>query len=146
MIENQISRGGYIEAVGRRKTAIARVRISKLAKGITINKKPLEEYFSTPDLIKTVKQPFNEGEFHNELGVTVVVKGGGVAAQAEAVRHGLTRAFVSYNPEIQETLQRPRIPHQRSAQKRAKKVWVKEGTPCTAVEQAVISYKVATLE
>lgn len=99
MAENYIERGGYIEAVGRRKTAVARVRISKLNKGVTVNKKPAEKYFKINELIKTVTQPLNENEQYKEIGATVIVKGGGATAQAEATRHGLTRALVEYNPE-----------------------------------------------
>ena len=99
MVKNRIEYGGYIEAVGRRKNAVARVRVSKLTKGVTVNEKKAEHYFPTPDLLKKVMQPFNENDFYNDIGVTVVVKGGGIAAQAEAVRHGITRAFVIHNPE-----------------------------------------------
>ena len=99
MAENNIERGGYIAATGRRKRAVARVRISKLNKGVTVNKKPLEQYFGSNELIKTVMQPFQDSELYKELGATIVVKGGGTTAQAEAIRHGLTRACVEYNPE-----------------------------------------------
>ena len=99
-LENQIERGGYIETVGRRKTAVARVRISKLAKGVTVNGKPIEEYLPTQELIKTALRPFHEKEEYKELfGATVIIKGGGSSAQAEAIRHALTRAFVAYQPE-----------------------------------------------
>ena len=100
MIENYIERGGYIETVGRRKTAVARVRLSKVEKGVTVNGKPLEQYLPTADLAKVALRPFHEKEdFQKTLGATVVVKGGGLSAQAEAIRHALTRAFVAYAPE-----------------------------------------------
>ena len=100
IVENQIERGGYLETVGRRKTAVARVRISKLAKGVVVNGKPIEQYLPTQELVKTALQPFHEKEGYKELfGATVVVKGGGSSAQAEAIRHALTRAFVAYEPE-----------------------------------------------
>ncbi|MCY4576890.1 MAG: 30S ribosomal protein S9 [Candidatus Kaiserbacteria bacterium] len=99
MLENQIERGGYIETVGRRKTAVARVRISKLARGIVVNGKPIEQYLPTQELVKTAMQPFHEKEAYKEfLGATVIVKGGGSSAQAEAIRHALTRAFVAHEP------------------------------------------------
>lgn len=96
-MKHKVDTGGYAEAVGRRKTATARVRISKLVQGVVINGKKIEEYFPTKELVKVALAPFNEGEMYKEFGVTVVVKGGGSSAQAEAVRHGLTRAFVMYN-------------------------------------------------
>lgn len=97
MLENHIERGGYIESVGRRKTAVARVRLSKLAKGVVVNGKPIEKYLPTQELVQTALRPFHEKE-SKELGATIVVKGGGSSAQAGAIRHALTRAFVSYNP------------------------------------------------
>ena len=99
MAENQIERGGYIEAVGRRKNAVARVRISKLNKKFMVNGKAIEEYLPVPALLKMALQPMNEKEQYKEFGVTVVVKGGGISSHAEAIRHGLTRALVAYNPE-----------------------------------------------
>lgn len=100
MLDNQIERGGYIETVGRRKTAVARVRVSKLTKGVVVNGKPIEKYLPTQELVKTALQPFHEKEAHKELlGATVIVKGGGSSAQAEAIRHALTRAFVAHEPE-----------------------------------------------
>ena len=99
MQENLIERGGYIEAVGRRKTAVARVRISKLNKGVTVNGRPLEKYFPTAALRKTALKPFEDTDLYKDMGATVVVKGGGITSHADAIRHGLTRAFVAYNPE-----------------------------------------------
>ena len=99
MARNHIERGGYIETTGRRKTSVARVRISKVAKGVVINDRPLETYLPTADLARIVMSPFKENEVYAELGATVVVKGGGVVAQAEAIRHGITRALVDFLPE-----------------------------------------------
>ena len=98
-LQNQIERGGYIETVGRRKTAVARVRISKLTKEINVNGKQIEEYLPTQELIKTALEPFHQKEEYKKLfGATVIIKGGGSSAQAEAIRHALTRAFVKYEP------------------------------------------------
>ena len=100
MLNNYIERGGYIETVGRRKTAVARARVSKLAKGVVVNGRPIEQYLPTQELIKTALQPFHEKEAYKDLfGATIVIKGGGSSAQAEAIRHALTRAFVTYDPE-----------------------------------------------
>ncbi len=99
MAENQIQRGGYIEAVGRRKTAVARVRVSKIVKGVTVNGRPIEQYLPTVELITKALQPLREKDEYQELGATVVVKGGGIASHAEAIRHGLTRVLVAHNPE-----------------------------------------------
>ncbi len=91
-----IEQGGYIEAIGRRKTAVARVRIMKTGKkGILVNKKDINEFFPTKEHVKTVITPFSESD--SEFNVTVLVKGGGVSAQAEAIRHGITRALVIFD-------------------------------------------------
>ena len=98
MSTKHIDNGGYIEAVGRRKTAAARVRIYKNKSGCTVNGKDIKEFFATPDLVKTALAPMNEKESYGDIGITVVVRGGGSSAQAEAIRHGLTRAFVEFTP------------------------------------------------
>lgn len=81
----------YIEAVGRRKTATARVRITPAAKNkVVVNGKKMEEYLSTTTLQGTVNAAL-EGE---KFEVSAKVMGGGVAAQAEAIRHGISRALI----------------------------------------------------
>jgi len=87
----------YIEAIGRRKTSVARVRITPASKtSFTINDRELESYFPTKTLQRTVAEAITEeaGKFN----VTVKLNGGGVASQAEALRHGLSRALVALDP------------------------------------------------
>jgi len=89
----------YIETIGRRKTSTARVRITEASKqAFLINEKDLATYFPTDELQKIVSDPFvvAEGE---KYSVTVKVKGGGIHSQAEAVRHGISRALVKVNEE-----------------------------------------------
>lgn len=82
----------YIETVGRRKTASARVRIVAGAKqGITINGKDANDYFTIPEHQHMVRAPLAMSD--EKFVVTAIVNGGGVAAQAEAVRHGIARAI-----------------------------------------------------
>lgn len=89
----------YIEAVGRRKTSVARVRITPASKiSISVNGKELDKYFSTPVLRKTVLSAFDN--LIDKFAVTVKLKGGGVSSQAEAVRHGLSRALSLYDPNL----------------------------------------------
>lgn len=93
----------YIEAVGRRKTSVARVRITPASKiSITINDKALEKYFPTPTLKNTVLSAFDgiEGKF----AVTAKLNGGGISSQAEALRHGLSRALIIFNPHLRGAL------------------------------------------
>lgn len=85
----------YIEAVGRRKTSIARVRLIKASKrSLTVNDKPLEEYFPTATLQRSVLSPLIDEGIDRVYTVTVKVTGGGIASQAIAVRHGISRALV----------------------------------------------------
>lgn len=94
-----MTKDGYIEAVGRRKTSVARVRITPASKNsISINSKEFEVYFPTPVLRKTVLSVFDYiGE---KFSVTAKLNGGGISSQAEAMRHGLTRALVSFDPNL----------------------------------------------
>jgi small subunit ribosomal protein S9 len=92
----------YIEAVGRRKTSVARVRLYPSTKStFSINEKDLENYFTSEDMQNTVKQPFVE--LPNKFKVTAHVNGGGIHSQSEAVRHGIARALVAG----EEGLRRP---------------------------------------
>lgn len=93
----------YTEAVGRRKTATARVRISP-AKGASmiINGKPAERYFPLPLLLKTAYAPMQA--LNAAYSVSVKVSGGGIKAQSEAVRHGLSRAIAKLAPENRKEL------------------------------------------
>lgn len=97
MAENHLDRGGYLEAVGRRKNAVARVRLSKLEKKTTVNGRNIEDYFPTPYLTQIALRPKGERETFADLHATITVKGGGISAQAQAVSHGLTRALVRYD-------------------------------------------------
>ena len=85
----------YIEAVGRRKTAIARVRITPSTKtSFVVNDKDVKEYFVTEDLQSIAQEALSKSEIAEKFTVTVQVMGGGIHAQAEAVRHGLSRTLV----------------------------------------------------
>ncbi len=96
----------YIETVGRRKTAVARVRIFKATGGnkFEINAKKLEDYFPTDSQRADVLDPIKKCELSDQFDVTVVVKGGGSESQAEAIRHGIARALVEFDPELRKTL------------------------------------------
>ena len=88
----------YIEAVGRRKTSTARVRISESAKAsFLVNGKDAKEYFKTQDQKRLILDPMVKGlpAGSAKWSVEVHVNGGGIHSQAEAIRHGLSRALVS---------------------------------------------------
>lgn len=97
----------YIEAVGRRKTAIARVRIQPSAKGsFMVNDKDVKEYFTTNDLQVLAQEALSKSEIGEKFAVTVRVVGGGIHAQAEAIRHGLARTLVERDTEVKNTLKK----------------------------------------
>jgi len=91
----------YIEEIGRRKTATARVRIFPKSGQIEnlINGKPLEKYFPSKELQNTIFSPFGKLDCVGEFEFTVIVKGGGVTSQADAVRHGIAKALTTHDPE-----------------------------------------------
>jgi len=96
----------YFEAVGRRKNAIARVRISPGSdNNYVINDKKLEEYFLTDELQHTVHQALTKSG-GAKFSVSTVLKGGGSKAQAEAMRLGLARALISFDEELRGELKR----------------------------------------
>ncbi len=95
----------YFEAVGRRKTSVARVRISPSTKNhIVINEKDLEKYFPTDDMRNTAIQPLNDMD--SKFKVTAKIYGGGIHSQSEALRHGIARALVEHKGELRKTLKR----------------------------------------
>lgn len=127
----------YIETVGRRKTATARVRITPSSKmSYSVNEKPLADYFKTLELQKVITDVFTKGKIEDKFTVTAVVTGGGFAGQAEAVRHGVSRALVELNQEVKGDLKKlgylkrdPRSKERRKAgmagKARKKKQWSK---------------------
>jgi len=95
-----------INAVGRRKAAIARVYVSEGNGEITINKRKLEEYFPSPILQFIVKQPLNTLEAAEKYNIKVNLIGGGYKGQAEALRLAIARALVKINPEDKSALRK----------------------------------------
>lgn len=99
-------KGQYFYSAGKRKTAIARVKIYESGSGaVVVNGKDMKEYF-TADHRENALSPFvltdNKGKFDMEA----YVEGGGKAAQAEAIRHGISRALIIFNPDLRTTLKR----------------------------------------
>lgn len=104
--EKMAKPGKYFAAIGRRKTAIARVRLIPSEKQIIINGKDIKKYFPTQDLHIIVKAPLDMMGVLENFGVTAITKGGGIHAQAEAIRHGISRALVSFDPEFRKRLKK----------------------------------------
>ena len=93
-------------ATGRRKTAIARTWIKPGSGEIVINNRPVEEYFPIEIIRADMIQPFKITNTVGSYDVKATVVGGGIAGQADAVRHGITRALVAINPDFRITLKR----------------------------------------
>jgi len=97
----------YFEGTGRRKTSVARVRLyTKGDKDVTVNGGDFKKYFITQTLQTTVLDSLEKMKSLGRFKVTVVVKGGGISSQAEAVRHGIARALVVFNPDYRKRLRK----------------------------------------
>lgn len=100
----------YYRAIGRRKTATAVVRLKKAAKtSYSINGKDFTEYFPTAELKKIVTGAFETATPSEKFEIIVTTKGGGSHAQAEAVRHGISRALVLFDAELRGTLKKAKM-------------------------------------
>ena len=93
--------------VGRRKTAIARARLVPAARtAVTVNTKDANAYFPTQALQVTALEPFLKVTLPSQFAVSVKVTGGGIAGQAVAVRHAISRALVEYQGDLRTTLKK----------------------------------------
>jgi small subunit ribosomal protein S9 len=91
---------------GKRKSSVARVRIAAGGGEVQINGRPLDEYFGRETSRMIVHQPFEVTSTQGQYRVDVNVVGGGVAAQAVAIRHGITRALMHANPDLRSALKK----------------------------------------
>ena len=97
----------YIETVGRRKTSIARVRLTPSTREhYTINDKDLVTYFPTNELRHIVNDPVLKVKGTEKYSITARVSGGGIHSQAEAVRHGIARALSTHDTELRKGLKK----------------------------------------
>ncbi|MBI5077670.1 30S ribosomal protein S9 [Candidatus Falkowbacteria bacterium] len=105
--EDAKKKSEYLFGLGRRKTSIAQVRIYKKGEGrITINGKELKEYFHALELRERIFSPFKIAGQADKLDLTAKVQGGGICSQAEAVRHGVSRALLQLNPNFRKPLKK----------------------------------------
>lgn len=97
----------YIESLGRRKEAIARVRMHHGGSGkIVINERPLEDYLPLITLRDSVIAPLKETGTQGVFDISVKVAGGGVRGQAESIRLGIARGLIDFNPEFRSVLKK----------------------------------------
>jgi small subunit ribosomal protein S9 len=110
---------------GRRKRAVARVKLTLGQGVITINKRPVDEYFPRPTLLMIVRQALEVTQTTSRFDVSVKTEGGGVAGQAGAVRHGIARALVEMDESLRESLRKngllTRDPREKESKKYGRK-------------------------
>ena len=99
------SKKKYFYGTGRRKSSVARVRVYENGTGsVIINGRDINDYFGLDTLKLVVNQPLVAADLVGKVDLVVTVTGGGVSGQAGAIRHGLSRALVTLNPEYRATL------------------------------------------
>ena len=91
---------------GRRKSSKARVYLTKGKGEITINNRPIDEFFGRETAVMIVRQPLKTLEMNEQFDVNATVAGGGISGQAGAIRLGLTRALMEYDGELRPTLRK----------------------------------------
>ena len=96
----------YYYGTGRIKHSVARVRVYPGSGNITINGRSIDEYFGLETLKLIVRQPLNLTETTDKFDIVCTVTGGGVTGQAGAIRHGLSRALLVYDPELRPVLKK----------------------------------------
>jgi len=98
--------GHYFYANGKRKTSVARVRLYENGKGeIVVNNHPMNDYFFG-ELIASVKAPLKIANALKLFDVVALITGGGISSQADALRHGISKALLLYDPELRSDLKK----------------------------------------
>jgi small subunit ribosomal protein S9 len=116
----------YFYGTGKRKTAIAKVRLYPDDNGqVLVNGKPMEEYFNWEPWQVTIKEPFLATNTSRRFRVVARVLGGGVRAQADAIRHGISRALVVYDESLRQPLRSHGLMTRDSRIKESKKYGLK---------------------
>jgi small subunit ribosomal protein S9 len=105
--KKKIKPSKYFEAVGRRKSAVARVRLfTNGEKEFLVNGKTISQYFQTPELQEIVQASLIKMRCLDKFRTLVLVRGGGLNAQAQAIRHGTARALVKFNQDFRKRLRK----------------------------------------
>jgi len=102
----KLDKQGRAYATGKRKNAVARVWVKPGAGKITVNTRELEVYFARPVLRMLIQQPIAATSRSGQFDVVCTVSGGGLSGQAGAVRHGISKALMAYEPELRGALKR----------------------------------------
>lgn len=114
-----------IQSTGRRKRAVARVKLTLGQGVITVNGKAVDDYFPRPQLIQIVRQPLEATQSGSRFDVSVKAEGGGVTGQAGAIRHGIARALLALDEAFKEPLRKngflTRDPREKESKKYGRK-------------------------
>jgi small subunit ribosomal protein S9 len=106
-IEKKVVVARYTEAVGRRKTSVARARFTPAEKNsVMINDRELAKYFGTKDLQDSAMESFNKSKPAGNFAITIKVLGGGIHSQSEAIRHAIARVLIKLDPESRKKLKK----------------------------------------
>ncbi|PIT93950.1 30S ribosomal protein S9 [Candidatus Falkowbacteria bacterium CG10_big_fil_rev_8_21_14_0_10_43_11] len=127
--ENKIQeiKGKYVSAAGRRKSAVAQVRLYKNGAGkIIVNDKSLNEYFPIPSYASSILKSLQLAGLENKVDLSIIAQGGGKRGQADAVRHGIARALVLMDKELRPVLKAERLLTRDPRKKERKKPGLKK--------------------
>ncbi len=113
---------GLFHATGKRKTAVARVWMKPGTGEISINKRSLVQYLNRDADQNAVMEPLELTDLGEKFDFYINVRGGGIAGQAGAIRHGISRALVDTDPALRDPLKKSRIPDQRFQNERTEKI------------------------
>ena len=115
----------YYYGTGRRKTAVARVRLYMKEGPIVVNGKPIEEAFGWASWRDIITEPFRVSDTGNQFSVVAKVSGGGVVSQAGALRHGISRALIEADPNLRPSLKKAGLLTRDAREKERKKYGLK---------------------
>ena len=115
-----------VQATGRRKRAVARVRVRPGTGAITINKRPVEDYFPNPTHRMVLSEPLRITETNETYDIDATLHGGGVSGQADALRLGISRGPISLDPELRSILKRAGFLTRDAREKESKKYGLKK--------------------
>ncbi len=121
-----LAAGARYRATGKRKTAVARVILRPGTGAYTVNGKPLDTYFPRPALGRNIRQPLEVVGYDDRMDVVARLHGGGVSAQAGALRHGVSRALLEADPSLRGELKRRGFLTRDSRVKERKKAGLKK--------------------
>ena len=117
----------YFEGVGRRKTATARVRLTKASKdSLVVNGKSLEAYFPTVEMRERVKKALAKIGEHGAFAISAKIVGGGISAHADALVMGLGRAIIKIKPEIKPLIKKEKMLTRDAREKERRKFGLKK--------------------